>query len=131
MGLDHKQRFCEFCKRETIFQRPGANHGLHLALTFLTFGLWVLIWVLVALGAFRYGWWMCSRCGGSGRAPGYKRTSLPPAPKRIYEEPIKVRPPAPKLIDEEPVKVRTWAVLMVILVLIVGTLIFLLLSVRS
>jgi hypothetical protein len=60
---------------------------------------------------------------GSGRTPqtpGYK----PPGEPGSSETPRGI---APKIIYEEPIKVRTWAVVMVVLVLIVGSLIFLLL----
>lgn len=34
---------------QRVTTRRGANHGLHLALSIITFGLWVPVWLIVAM----------------------------------------------------------------------------------
>lgn len=60
MGLEQSTKMCRTCGKHTVVQRPGANHVLHLLLTILTAGLWLVIWVLSAV---RIGGWRCSQCG--------------------------------------------------------------------
>lgn len=43
-----------------MVQRPGANHILHLLLTFFTCGFWLLVWLGQSV---RMGGWRCPWCG--------------------------------------------------------------------
>lgn len=40
--------YCKTCQRETPHTRPSTSHVLHLILTLITFGVWLLVWILVA-----------------------------------------------------------------------------------
>lgn len=60
MSLQHSSRFCRECQKRVLAQRPGTNHGLHLVLTIVTGGAWLLIWILVAV---KIGGWRCAFCG--------------------------------------------------------------------
>jgi len=51
---------CEICNGSRVFVRPGTNHMLHLLLTILTAGFWLLIWIGCAV---KFGGWKCSECG--------------------------------------------------------------------
>jgi len=53
---------CPGCGERRLVTRKGANHVLHLILTVLTFGLWAVIWFIVAAAA-EYGKWRCQVCG--------------------------------------------------------------------
>ena len=44
-----------------MIRRPGTNHILHLILTLVTFGMWLVVWVLISI---KIGGWRCSQCGG-------------------------------------------------------------------
>jgi len=43
-----------------MIRRKGTNHVLHLLLTVLTAGLWLIVWILVSI---KIGGWRCSQCG--------------------------------------------------------------------
>jgi hypothetical protein len=56
-----KPGYCEFCESRVRLERSGSvNHVLHLILTFLTAGLWLVVWVAAILWPKR---WACSVCG--------------------------------------------------------------------
>lgn len=57
--------FCRNCDRQVLIRRKSTNHVLHLLLTLCTFGLWLIIWLLVGV---RVGGWRCSACGSPTRA---------------------------------------------------------------
>ncbi len=60
MGAQEARGFCKTCKEDVLIRRQGANHVLHLLLTLLTAGLWVIVWLLAAV---KVGGWRCTRCG--------------------------------------------------------------------
>jgi hypothetical protein len=54
--------FCSHCGEQRLLLREGPNHVLHLILTVLTFGLWVIVWI--AVGARKQARAArCSICG--------------------------------------------------------------------
>jgi hypothetical protein len=61
MGMEQTQKYCSDCKADVLAQRKGVNHILHLLLTIVTGGLWIIIWLVVMLASF--GGWRCSKCG--------------------------------------------------------------------
>lgn len=66
MSESKRSGYCKRCDEQRVVFRKRANHVLHLLLTVLTLGLWVVIWLGVAI---QFGGWRCSVCGGkvSGR----------------------------------------------------------------
>jgi hypothetical protein len=60
MALQQATGFCKSCDRQTMIQRPGTNHILHLILSVLTMGFWVVIWILASV---KIGGWRCGSCG--------------------------------------------------------------------
>jgi len=68
MATETAQKYCPACERNTMAQRPGTNHILHLLLTICTGGLWLIIWILASI---RIGGWKCSTCGSSCTAVRY------------------------------------------------------------
>ncbi len=60
MGYQEATGFCKNCKRQVRIQRRGANHILHLLLTIITAGLWIIVWILASI---KIGGWRCSQCG--------------------------------------------------------------------
>ena len=62
MATQHKQGYCKQCKQIRPVMRPGTNHILHLILSIVTAGIWVIVWILAAV---KIGGWRCESCGGS------------------------------------------------------------------
>jgi len=58
-------RYCEFCEKQAlhIYDNYECNHLLHLFLTLITSGLWLIIWFLVVIGNGRTNP-VCTVCGG-------------------------------------------------------------------
>jgi hypothetical protein len=65
-SLEQGQKFCVDCDKDILVQRKGINHLLHLILTIVTAGWWLLVWIfLILLKTFGMGAnWKCSSCGG-------------------------------------------------------------------
>jgi len=63
MATQEASGHCKTCG-DTLVRRKGTNHILHLILTLLTAGLWVIIWILLSI---KIGGWKCSKCGRSSR----------------------------------------------------------------
>lgn len=57
--------YCPTCKKQVMAHQKTANHVLHLLLTILTAGLWLLVWIaaIASPGPKR-----CSQCGSVSRA---------------------------------------------------------------
>lgn len=60
MGLQQTSKWCKRCARNVLATRPGTNHILHLLLSLVTCGLWLIIWILASV---RIGGWRCQTCG--------------------------------------------------------------------
>lgn len=63
MSQVFKTAKCKVCKARRKVSRPRTNHILHLLLSVVTCGLWLLIWIGVGI---KFGGWRCEICG-SGR----------------------------------------------------------------
>ncbi len=60
MAVQEASGYCGECDRQVLVRRPGTNHLLHLVLTVLSAGLWLIVWLGVSV---KFGGWRCSRCG--------------------------------------------------------------------
>lgn len=60
MAFQESSKWCRSCKKQVLVRRPGTNHLLHLILSVVTAGVWVIIWLLSCV---RFGGWRCSQCG--------------------------------------------------------------------
>jgi len=60
--MEQTQMYCKGCQQSTLAQRPKVNHILHLLLSVLTAGVWIIVWILVSF--LHLGGWKCSHCGG-------------------------------------------------------------------
>lgn len=54
------QAFCMHCGQHRLVKAAGVNHILHLLLTVVTGGLWIIPWCILAMRAKK---WRCSECG--------------------------------------------------------------------
>lgn len=58
--MERSFRYCGVCRRQAMAWRAGPNHILHLILTVITGGIWLIVWI----GSFfRVGGWQCESCG--------------------------------------------------------------------
>ena len=71
MGIEQRQRFCPVENRRVLAVRQTPNHILHLLLSVLTLGLWLIVWVAQAIYPRP---WLCPSCGSKTKAiPFWKR----------------------------------------------------------
>lgn len=61
MATEYTSGYCRNCAAPRKLERKGTNHILHLLLSIVTFGVWLIVWLLVA--RLRFGGWNCSVCG--------------------------------------------------------------------
>ena len=58
------QGFCHDCDEFVKIEKRGLNHILHIILSIFTMGLWVVVYIFLAIASLG-GWgWKCSKCGG-------------------------------------------------------------------
>lgn len=41
---------CPTCGQQRMFTKPGMSHLLHLILSVLTLGIWLIVWLILAMG---------------------------------------------------------------------------------
>jgi len=63
MAVRTRQLYCDTCHERRPFDKPAPNHVLHLLLSCLTLGLWLVIWILVGI-ADSPREYHCRVCGG-------------------------------------------------------------------
>ncbi len=77
--------YCKVCEDSTVHVQPSTSHLLHLILSLITLGLWIFIWILVALNNITQA--QCTACGvqkgifGS-TSGGIRKTPTPDTHKR-------------------------------------------------
>ncbi len=54
--------YCRRCKHDQVFVRNELNNWLHLFLTIVTLGLWLVSWLAILIGHF-FRPWRCKHCG--------------------------------------------------------------------
>jgi len=59
---DKIRAHCPRCRHQQIFTRATINHPLHLLLSLMTAGLWIISWIAICLGRFMRPW-RCEHCG--------------------------------------------------------------------
>jgi len=62
MTKDRIRGYCPRCRHDQIFAKYKINHGVHLFLTIITLGLWLVSWVAITLGNLLRPW-RCQQCG--------------------------------------------------------------------
>ncbi len=58
------QRHCKTCQQKRPFERPCLSHLLHLILTLMTGGAWLIIWIFLGIGQI-FTAYRCRFCGGT------------------------------------------------------------------
>ena len=64
MAFQETSRYCKQCEEQVLVRRKAVNHVLHLVLTVISGGMWLLVWG----GCIVNNWlapkhWHCARCG--------------------------------------------------------------------
>lgn len=67
MAIQEKSGYCKSCQKNVLMRRQGTNHILHLLLSIVTCGFWVIIWILTSI---KVGGWKCPNCGGNATKKG-------------------------------------------------------------
>lgn len=62
MGEEMSQKYCSRCEGYVLALRQKPNHILHLLLSIITGGLWLLVWLFVVWGKSTTDW-RCAQCG--------------------------------------------------------------------
>ncbi len=67
MGQDFNSFFCAHCNDRSMFVRNETRHGMHIVLSLLTAGIWLVPYVVVLMSkpSFR-----CSKCGSKPHEGG-------------------------------------------------------------
>lgn len=56
-------KYCKVCKKKTVHLQPSTSHVLHLILSVLTAGFWLIAWFLIAQNNASQG--TCTCCGST------------------------------------------------------------------
>ena len=59
MSTIYKNGYCKNCQTTNKFCKVKANHTLHLILTIITLGIWLIPWSFIGGGSA----WTCDQCG--------------------------------------------------------------------
>lgn len=62
MSDQRKGGTCAQCGKRVVVFRKGTSHVLHLILSILTAGLWLIVWLGTAI---KFGGWRCAECGST------------------------------------------------------------------
>ena len=73
MSTYNEMMYCAQCKKHTLHLRDKTSHILHLILSLLTFGAWILVWILITWSNSMQN--QCTVCGrtrnwGRDKSPG-------------------------------------------------------------
>ena len=49
MPSDQVVVYCKTCKKSTVQIKQKPNHILHLLLSLVTFGIWLIVWFFISL----------------------------------------------------------------------------------
>lgn len=79
MGAVQAQRYCPHCARLVLATKRTPNHILHLLLTVLLFGFWLIVWFFVAVTSNEP--YRCPICGSITVAE--KRDAAPKKPMTV------------------------------------------------
>ena len=87
MSTYNEMMYCAQCDKHTLHLRSKTNHILHFLITLVTFGLWSVIWLIVAIGNS-----LDSQCTVCGRTLNWTRDS---PPRKAMPRPVAPHPDGP------------------------------------
>lgn len=62
-------RYCNDCDKQVVAFKRTPNHILHLLLSIVTAGVWVIVWIILSLKSSGESW-RCSVCGSANVTSG-------------------------------------------------------------
>ena len=80
MGYLERSGYCSNCKKEVLIRAQTPNHVLHLLLTIVTCGFWIIVWIILTISGNK---WHCSQCGRS--ITGLFHDNIPPQQVHIED----------------------------------------------
>ncbi|WP_018878948.1 zinc ribbon domain-containing protein [Thioalkalivibrio sp. ALE9] len=84
-------KYCKVCRQDTVHFQPSTSHVLHLLLSIVTFGVWLIVWVLIGMNNASQA--QCSKCGSLQGVLGTTRKSrtaaAPPSESKAKREEIR------------------------------------------
>ncbi len=89
MATKQLMQYCPYCERNSAHLQQKPSHLLHLFLSIITVGVWLVVWLLLALFA---GKPVCTVCGGNKKAALAARHQPGTAAPGTYENPAHVIP---------------------------------------
>jgi hypothetical protein len=78
MRKDRIRAHCARCRHQQLFIRARLNHLLHLMLTIMTVGLWLISWLALCIGQILRPW-RCEHCGWHHPEFKHDKTSRKPS----------------------------------------------------
>ena len=70
--------YCSVCKENTLHVGPSTSHVLHLLLSIITMGFWLIVWLIVAQNNKTKT--QCTVCGRMTGAFGFGSGGVAPGP---------------------------------------------------
>lgn len=67
MATDNRMNHCKRCQKATLHISRGTSHLLHLVLSVMTLGVWMLVWILTTL--LHSAESQCTECGRNRGSP--------------------------------------------------------------
>jgi len=62
MRSDRIRGYCPHCGHHQLFEKSEIHHGVHLFLSIITVGLWLVSWISIVIG-HKLRPWRCQQCG--------------------------------------------------------------------
>lgn len=62
MGIVKSRRYCYEEDRMVLAEKETPNHVLHLLLSVFTAGVWIIVWIILSIGA-SFNSYKCPHCG--------------------------------------------------------------------
>ena len=75
MAHEFSKEFCNECGKERTFYRTLPNHKLHLILSILTGGLWLVSWLSLIFNQ-KHLPWTCGACEATKRISHPKKDKI-------------------------------------------------------
>ena len=85
MPSDKQRLVCDHCGTKELFYRSRVNHPLHIALSILTGGLWLISYIALMVGQ-PFQPWICSACDHRQQAPGRPPAKVPPDKVNFFQK---------------------------------------------
>jgi len=60
MSFKETSGYCPHCNKDVLCRAQTPNHVLHLILSIITSGFWLIVWFILCL---KQKEWRCTQCG--------------------------------------------------------------------